>query len=418
MKDRAKNLQRRIESLRARIESLSSLRTLVNLPPQHDITKRQWSVLESELKAVEKRLSARLKRGARTYLTQAYSRPAARALNAQLGDVELEMARAFNFFDTYMDVLTQRNTPELGQMLAGCDALAWDGINKDHPALALVEPPLVYCDRGFGASTLREGVALPGRGTNPMPLIQIPYSRLKEKYNLTSVLHEVGHEAMVRLGLVKTLPETLRAALRRKGAPSAIGDLYALWSSEIGPDFWTFCGCGLAQAGAIKEILALPPAHAFRISWTDPHPPPYVRALLSFDWCRQVWGGGIWDGWEKEWLELYPLEEAPTATRDLMRRAVAYVPAVGRVLLHKKFRSLNGKAIPDLFNLPALAPSELGRVADSAKAGALNLRGLPPSAHLGVFRLMREQGKLKEEGLDSLMTHWLLQLAERRRQSH
>jgi hypothetical protein len=391
------------------------LRELVNLPPNHDITKRQWTVLDLELKAVETRLLRRLKRGARAYLSQANNRAAARALNAQLGDIELEMTRAFAFFDTYMDVITQRHTPELGPLLAGCDALAWDALNKKHPALALIEPPLVYCDRGFGASTLREGVRLPGRGVNPMPLIQIPYSRLKEKYNLTSVLHEAGHEAMVRLGLVGALPKAFRAGLARAGAPGAVGDLFGLWSSEIGPDFWTFCASGIAEAGAIKEILALPPGHAFRISWTDPHPPPFVRALLSFDWCRQVWGRGVWDDWEREWLDFYPLESAPRASRNMIRKVVNYIPAVGRILLRKRFHSLNGKAIPDLFNLSALAPSELARIVDSAKTGSLNLKGLSPASHLAVFRLIKERGKLKEEGLDSLMTQWLLRLAEIRK---
>ncbi|HKR00636.1 MAG TPA: hypothetical protein VJT09_08180 [Pyrinomonadaceae bacterium] len=415
MKSLSSNLQRRVEALRFRIESLSSLRKLVELPPGHDITKHQWAVIESQLKVVEARLLSRLKAGARAYLPQAHTAKAARTLSALLGSLELEMSRAFNFFDTYMDVLTQRHTPELGPLLAGCDVLAWDAINKEHPALAIVEPPLVYCDRGFGASTLREGVMLPDRTPNPMPLIQIPYSRLKEKYNLTSVLHEVGHEAMVRLGLVTTIPKAFRAALSRAGAPSTIQDLFALWSFEIGPDFWTFCGCGMAEAGAIREILALPPAHIFRISWTDPHPPPYLRALLSFDWCRQVWGSGVWDDWEEEWLRLYPLESAPLETRDIHKLARRYLDVLGRTLLRTRFSVLNGKAIPDLFDLNALAPSELRRRAATSKSGSLDLKGLPPSAQLAVFRVLRDYGKLNEEALDGVMTSWLLKLGEQRR---
>jgi hypothetical protein len=408
-------LQRRVESLRARIEALSSLRKLVDLPPAHDINRRQWVVIESELRAVEARLLRRLKRGARAHLPQANSPQAAAILNALLGEIEMEMSRVFTFFDTYMDVLTQRHPPELGQLLAGCDVLAWDGINRDHPALAIVEMPLVYCDRGFGASTLREGVRLPGHGLNPIPLIQIPYSRLKEKYNLTSILHEVGHEAMVRLGLVKALPKVLRLALARAGAPKSIEDLFALWSFEIGPDFWTFCACGIAEAGAIREILALPPSHAFRIAWADPHPPPYLRSLLSFDWCRQVWGSGVWDRWEKEWHDFYRLKDAPLETRDIVKKAVTYIPVITRALLRTSFRVLNGKTMPDLFNMAALAPSELQRIVDNSKAGSLELKGLPPSAHLAVFRLIKDQGRLSEEKIDRVMTAWLLKLAERKR---
>lgn len=418
MKSQIHHFQRRYESARARIETLSSLRKLVALQPEHDITKRQWSVLESQLSSVENRLLSRLKRGARAYLPNVKNPEAARSMNALLGEVELEMSRAFTFFDTYMDVLTQRHTPELGPMLAGCDVLAWDAIHKDHPALSIVEPPLVYCDRGFGASVLREGVLLPDRTPNPTPLIQIPYSRLKEKHNLTSILHEAGHEAMVRLGLISAIPKAFRYALTRAGAPDTIKDLFAIWTSEIGPDFWTFCASGIAQAATIREILALPPSHVFRISWVDPHPSPHLRVLLSFELCRQVWGRGDWDNWEKEWLELYSLEDAPVETQEIIKKARTYLPVIGRALLRTRFRVLNRKTIPDLFNLDALAPAELQRVAKTAKSGALDLKGLSPCVQLAVFRLIREQGKLTEEGIDGIMTKWLLKLGEKRRNLH
>ena len=416
--DHSKSLGRRIEAQRIRIEGLSSLREIVSLPPHLDITKRQWRILESELNAVETKLMRRLKRGATAYLSQARNPAAARALSSLLGEIELEMTRAFTFFDTFMDILTQRHTPVLGRQLAGCDVLALDGIRKPHPALSIVEAPIVGCDRGFGAKTFREYVRFPGGSYNPMPLVQIPYSRLKEKYNLTSILHEVGHEVMVRCGLRSALPSALRSGLVKAGAPAEIGDLFALWSSEIGPDFWAFCGSGPAQAGAIKEILALPAAHVFRISWTDPHPPPYLRALISFDWCRRVWGSGIWDRWEKEWCDLYPIDAAPNGTRDLIRKISSFIPAVSGILLRTKFRSLNGKRIPDLFNFSILAPSEIKRRAGSSGSGNIDLRGMPPSSHLAVFRFIRERGEMDEESLDGVMTHWLLKLAENRKRSH
>jgi hypothetical protein len=408
------SLERKIEAQRLRIEALSSLRELVSLPPQQDITKRQWRILEAELKTVETRLLRRLKRGASAYLSQASDLKAARGMNSLLGELELEMTKSFTFFDTFMDILTQRHTPELGRLLAGCDVLALDSIKKPHPALSMVESPIVGCDRGFGAKTFREYIRFPGGSYNPMPLVQIPYSRLKEKYNLTSILHEVGHEAMVRCGLKSALPKVLRSGLSRAGAPAAVCDLFALWSSEIGPDLWAFCGSGLAQAGGIKEILALPTAQVFRISWNDPHPPPYLRALLCFDWCRQVWGRGIWDRWETEWRDMYPLESAPASIRGLIRKLSLFLPAVSSILLRARFRSLNGRRIPDLFDLSVLAPSELRRRIVAHESGNIDLRGMPHSAHLAVFRLIKERGKLSEEALDALMTQWLIKLAGKR----
>jgi hypothetical protein len=407
------SFQRRIMSLRIRIEDLSSLRKTIALPAEHDISERQWFVIESELKAVEIRLSRRLKRVTKEYLPQLENKDAAGILNGLLGEIELEMSKTYTVFDTFMDVLTQRNTPELGGLLAGCDALALDAIRKNHPALQLVEPPLVYCDRGFGASTLREGIRLPGRGYNPTPLIQIPYSRLKEKCNLTSIFHEIGHEALVRLKLNTAIPKAMSAAMEKAKAPAAIRDLFALWCSEIGPDFWTFCSCGIAEAATIREILSLPPPHVFRLVWSDPHPPPYLRALITFDWCRQVWGNGVWDDWEKEWLEFYPLKEATPVIRNLLTKARQFIPVVGRVLLKTKFRTLNGKTLPELFDLSAVAPKELKRILKNSEKGKLNLKGLSPSVQLAMFRLLKEEGK-PEEKLDKIMTDWLLKLGEKR----
>jgi hypothetical protein len=415
MNSRSSAFKKRVESIKIRAWTLSALRKLSSLSPEQDITGRQWSVLERGLSAAQGRILSRLKRGAGEYLPQLYSAGAVRRFNSLLGEIELEMSRAFTFFDTYMDVLTQRLTPEMGPVLAGCDVLAWDAIRRDHPALDIVEPPLVFCDRGFGAAIIREEVLLPDGNPNPMPLIQIPYSRLKEKYNLTSILHEAGHQAMVRLGLVGSLPKAFRYALSKEGAPDPIKDLFALWTSEIGPDFWGFCLSGAAQAATIKEILALPANHVFRISWADPHPAPFMRALLSFEVCRQVWGRGEWDDWEAEWLELYPLGKAPAETQRLLKKARTYLPAVSRTLLHTRFPSLNGKTIPDLFRLSTLAPSELGRVAGTALSGALKLKGISPSAQLAVFRLIRDRGKLSEEAIDRIMTEWLVKLGERRR---
>ncbi len=207
----------------------------------------------------------------------------------------------------------------------------------------------------------------------------------------------------------------MSAALEKADAPAAVRDLFALWCSEIGPDFWTFCSCGIAEAATIREILSLPPPQVFRVVWSDPHPPPYLRALITFDWCRQVWGNGIWDDWEKEWLELYPLKEASPVIRNLLTKARNYIPVVGRVLLKTKFRTLNGKTLPELFDLPAVAPTELKRILKKSEKGKLNLKGLSPSVQLAVFRLLKEEGK-PEEKLDKTMTQWLLKLGEKKKQ--
>ena len=256
-----------------------------------------------------------------------------------------------------------------------------------------IEPPLVFCDRGVGASIVRESVPFPDGSPNPMPLIQIPYSRLREKWNLTSILHEAGHQALARLNLVPQLPKTLRTALERAAAPAPIRDLYALWAFEIGPDFWAFCLSGVAEAAAVRDLFALEPAQALRISFTDPHPPPYLRALLTFDWCRRAWGRGVWDEWERDWRALYPLERASPETRGLLVQARRFAPFVGDALFNKRYRELGERALPDLFDLSAVAPAKLSTVAAASKSGVLDVRGMTPCAQLAVFGQLGSDGR-------------------------
>lgn len=407
---RGHDVDARIDSARTRVAVLSRLRELAALPKANDLTERQWRSLDLQFAGRQTNLMERLLEAERALLPHIHDPAARRRMTHVLGQLELDLAQALVIFDTYMDVLTQRHPGPLGAMLAGCDVVARDAMRRDHPSLLAVEDPLVYCDRGFGASTLREGVMFPGGARNPMPLIQIPYSRLWEKYNLTSILHEVGHEAMVRLGLRTELPRVFRAVVKRAGGSDALGDLFALWSSEIGPDFWGFCCSGLAAAGTIQEFLALPPAHVFRIQWTDPHPPPYVRALLAFRLCRDTWGRGPWDRWQATWLTNYPFDSAPADARATLRAAVRVVPAISDALLTRKFATAGGKPVTALFDLGPLDPRSLSeRIAGTS----VRLGGLRPSAHLAVFRLLREN-RLSEAGLDRLMTRWLVNLPTKR----
>jgi hypothetical protein len=155
---------------------------VIALPPKFDIAKRQWRILDAELMTVETRLIRRTQaRSCRRICQQPGDLRAARAMHSLLGELELEMTKAFTFFDTFMDILTQRHTPELGRLLAGCDVLALDSIRKPHPALSIVEQPIVGCDRGFGAKTFREYVRFPGGGLNPMPARTDPVFKAQGK---------------------------------------------------------------------------------------------------------------------------------------------------------------------------------------------------------------------------------------------
>jgi hypothetical protein len=236
---RRRDLERRVESFRRKIRTLTSLRKVLALPQRYDLTERQWSILESQLFALERRLMLRLNAISRAYLPLVDQASVARSMNAALGKLELDITRTFVFFDTFLDIPSQRTSQKLGEILAGADVIAFDGLHKNHPALKVIEYPVVYFDRGFGASILRTGIPLPGRALkNELPLIQLPYSRITDKCTLSvGILHESAHEALDRLQIVKEFPTVLYQRLVEARAPSLIIQLLTLWTRVIGPDY-------------------------------------------------------------------------------------------------------------------------------------------------------------------------------------
>lgn len=148
----------------------------------------------------------------------------------------------------------------------------------------------------------------------------------------------------------------------------------------------------------------------FSISTLQPHPPSYLRFLVSVECCRQLWGQGDWDDWEKEWLTLYPLTDLDDTTRQLITDAKTYIPVVARTLLYTKFKKLNQKPLTSLFNMDVLTPEKLKKLANTEGSQSADFKALPIGAQLAVFRLMREKRHIKQTDIDNLMIVWLKEL--------
>jgi hypothetical protein len=399
----------KIASLRTRARRLTGLRKMVDLKPHQDISAEQWGVLMSQLAAVSNKISGQLRVYTDHYLSEQNDVATRQILINRLGELEMELTSAYTFYDTYMDILTQRLSDDIGPLLRGCDRIAADALQRSFLAETTV-PPLVYCDRGFGASTLREGVHLSKNIPNPMPFIAIPYSRMMEKYNLISINHEVGHQALIKLNMVALWQQVFKEALKKAAAPPIIQDLYANWSKEIVPDFWAFCLSGMAQTCSIRDVLVLPTPMMFSISTLQPHPPSYLRFLVSVECCRQMWGQGDWDDWATEWLTLYPTTDLDDATRQIIVDAKQYIPVVAKALLQTKFKKLNGKPLTSLFDMAVLNPKMLKKCVYTEGPLSADFKALPIGAQLAVFRLMREKRTIKQVDIDRLMTNWLKEL--------
>lgn len=409
MKDSISYFLNRVESQRVRTRALKSLRSLVALPPERDLREDQWEALESQLTSVSNRLVHRLRTHTDRFLADRHNAQVRELLVQGLGEIELEITQSYMFFDTFMDVLTQRLSRPVGDLLLGCDVLAADGLKRGFLADITVLP-VVYCDRGFGASTCREGVSITPGVPNPIPIIAIPYARLVEKYNLMSIYHEVGHQALNKLNLVKSVQQLFEEQMTKAGAPPLIGSLFARWSKELTPDFWAFCLTGMSQTCSMREILALPQEMTSQISATQPHPPAFLRFLTSVYWCRHLWGKGIWDEWEHHWHEAYPIAQVEATTRQILETALRYLPVAARIMIETRFAKLGNKPLTSLFNLDDLQPVRLQSLASTEAVSSPDFRRKPVGVQLAAFRLLREKrtGKLSE--LDTLMTQWITQL--------
>lgn len=409
-------LQRRFMSVVEKVKLLCTLQKSVALSAENSIDESQWSVIEAPLLAVAAKLHTSLDQEGRNCLRHTHDAHRQRNFAELLGRTELMLSKAFMYFDTFVDLLSQRHLPGVGPLLAGCEMLAWDALLKDHASLYNIAKPLVFFNRGFGAAILREGVPLPDGTPNPLDIIQIPYTKMTSKYDLTSIIHETGHSAMARLELADELARAVEDALTDAGAPVVIRRLYSAWCKEIGPDFWGFCNCGIAQAASLMEILMLPQQMVFKIASQTSNPPPFLRILLAFEWCRQLWGEGEWDEWEKQWLTIYPLETAPVEDRNLLAAAKARVSVVSRVLIDTPFRALGHRTILDLFHLDRIAPHHLKSIIRRAVPGRLpDMSTLSPCGQLALLRTLRDTRNLSESSIDDMMTAWLVMLSRRKK---
>ena len=400
----------KIESLRTRAKALANLRDEVALPPDRDLKKEQWEALESQLTTVSNGLMQRLRTYTDRFLADRENPAVRRQLVEFLGRLELEVTESFNFYDTYMDLLTQRLSKPVGEMLKGCDAIAFDGFRRGFLADITV-PPIVYCERGFGASTLRESINILPNVPNPMQFIAIPYSRLLEKYNLISIYHEVGHQALVKLNLTKLFEKVFDEQLARAGATDLLRSLFRNWSKELAPDFWAFCLTGMAQTSSLRDILFLPPKYTTCINPAQQHPPAYIRFLMSVHWCRHLWGKGDWDDWEKEWKEIYPLSSLDKISRDVILSVERFLPLAAKIYCDTRYKKLDNKPLASLFSLEDLSPAALKAMANDKAIETAAFKVKPIGFQLAVFRLMREDRQYKQSYLDTRMHDWLMTIS-------
>ncbi|HET6582157.1 MAG TPA: hypothetical protein VFG69_01895 [Nannocystaceae bacterium] len=346
------------------------------------------------------------------WLGAAESRDASGAeMQRRLVGVRMQFNDTISNLDLFIDALTQRSERDTGLWLAGLEVAAQD-------VLALpgyYEPPplLCYLERGPGAAIRRARTRLPGGGSNPIALIQIPRERMTGTGVAASLAHETGHQAAALLGLVESLRTRMDVAADR----SLGGRIWALWQrwiSEIVADLWALARLGPTATLGLMGVVSLPKFFVFRVSVNDPHPPPWIRVRLSAALGQQLYPDPQWAEMLELWDELYPLEGVPHVRRAVLAALAESAPRLARFLLDHRAETLANASLADALRTARRDPQSL-TLAARGPGWKRALANAQPSLALAILGQARWNRAItpdgEREGVEKLLTTWAMRRA-------
>ena len=325
--------------------------------------------------------------------------------------LRLRFNTVLTHFDVFDDVLTQRSESETGVWLAGLDAVSRD-------ALALkgryyeIPPVICYLDRGVGAAIRRARTRLPGGGENPAAIVRVPRERMVGASIASSLIHEVGHQASVLLGLIDSLRPILRGMQRNVGTARIAWEFLERWISEILADFFSVARVGIGSTMGLMGVVSLPRAFVFRISLDDPHPFPWIRVKISAAIGKALFPHTQWDRLCRLWEALYPLEGLAPQRRQFIAILEHAIPGFVALLVNHRSRSLRGRTLAEVLETGERQPARLSALFRSWRSAPWRMYQARPSLVFAVIGQARADGKLSPEQesaiLARLLTHWAL----------
>jgi hypothetical protein len=324
--------------------------------------------------------------------------------------IRLRFNDVLSQLDLFAEVVTQRSEHSTGVWLSGLDVLASDALGIPGPG---VDPPPVVCylARGPGAAIRRARTRLPGDAWNPVAIIRVPRERMIGHGIASSLVHEVGHQAVALLDLLPGLRQALLSGeLTRTPAARPAWRSFRQWISEIVADLWSVARLGISSTLGLIGVVSLPRWFVFRSSGEDPHPVPYVRVHLSCAMGDALYPHPQWSRTSRLWQDLYPLADVPERQAQSMTALVAEIPAFVRTLLDHRPASLKGRSLRERLFLPdRRAEPLLAQFAAWQRRPEAAYRTAPTKA-FAVIGQARAAGRLAPEPesrlLGDLLTYW------------
>jgi hypothetical protein len=396
------------DEARALLARASSARPLVaqeSMMPAAAAQPAAQRAIEVSLHRDRRRVIAQLRWFLGWLATPSARRAPGAELQGRLTAVRLGFQDALNNYDLFVDALTQRSERDTGLWLAGLDIAAEDALAW--PRYYEAPPVLCYLDRGPGAAIRRARTRLPGGGSSPVALIQIPRERMIGSGVAASLAHETGHQAAALLGLVESLRAEI-AALDDDVAP-----LWHRWISEIVADLWAVAKLGPTATLGLIGVLSLPPYFVFRISAQDPHPPPWLRVKLSLAFGHALYPDTQWAEIDALWDELYPLAHASAGERQRLRTLVSAIPDLRDRVLDHRPAALSPARLGEALLLADRAPARL-RLAFRRRGWIRALAHLRPGHALAIIGQARWARAISPERERRAVSQLLASLAIRR----
>ncbi|WP_262056087.1 hypothetical protein [Streptomyces sp. STR69] len=325
-----------------------------------------------------------------------------------------EFNSVLSHFDVFSEAVTQRSEHDVGVQLAGLDVAAVDALVT--PGTPLADPPPIICylARGPGGAIRRVHTRIPGGGRSPVSLIRIPRERMVGYGIGSSLVHEVGHQAVAQLGLLGSLRPVLYDIERHAGT-AAERSAFRYWGltlSEVLADLFAVGKLGIGGTLGLMAVVSLPRRLVLAPALDDPHPFPYIRVRLSCAMGDALYPHPQWRQLSALWAALYPPHRAPRELRGLTGILERSMPRFVRLLVGHRPPSLSGARLADLMPRSSRTPALLlAHYRHWVRRPEL-LRTAPPTLVLAVLGQARAASLIAPEEesrlLGELITHWAL----------
>lgn len=231
----------------------------------------------------------------------------------------------------------------------------------------------------------------------------------------SSLVHEVGHQAVALLGLVQSLRPLLQSLQKGGESDRLAWRLFERWISEILADFWSVARIGIGSTLGLMGVVSLPRAFVFRLSLDDPHPMPWLRVKLSCAMGKALYPHPQWDNLAGIWEAYYPqqgLREEVTQVLEMVERTM---PSFVDLLLQHRPKALRGNSLVDVLDVHARRPVNLRGHWRDWKVKPAAMWQASPTLAFGVINQAKADGHLQpeEEGtmISNLLKSWALRRA-------